>query len=824
MAQLAQAQVDLSYYFNDVSNFDPAIPTPEEVLGYQVGEWHVNHDQLSKYMNVLAEKSPRVSIEEYGKSYEDRALWLVKFTSAANQARLEDIRLEHVALTNGERKSTNDLPVIVWMGYSVHGNESSGTNAALLMAYYLAAAQSPKVEQQLAESVILMDPMINPDGNMRFSTWVNSHKGKNLAIDPQNIEQNEMWPGGRTNHYWFDLNRDWLLLQHPESQGRIQQLQRWKPNVVTDHHEMGRNATFFFQPGIPSRNNPLTPQNTFDLTYKIAQYHIKSLDDIGSLYYSKESFDDFYYGKGSTYPDVNGGVGILFEQASSRAHAQESVNGTLYFPFTIKNQLATSISTLDASHALKDELLSHMNEFYSSASNLASKDKVKTISIEPKSDLKSMYHMLDVIHQHDIDIFKGQKAHSFQIPVNQPQYRLIKALFEERTTFKDSLFYDVSAWTFQHAYNVNVSESTSSLSSSELVTDFAVPKGQRIGGMATNYAYAFKWNEYLAPKALYAIQKAGFRTKVATRPFTTMDGQSFSYGTIVIPVGNLTMPDKNRLNALLNDITTDGIDVYALGSGESATGPYLGSNTFSSLNQPKIAMIIEGGVSSYESGEVWHLLDQRMDMDITMLRMNAIDRVDLSRYNTLVLVNGNYRSISEDGRESLKAWVRNGGNIVATKSAVRWLASNEFTKVEFVSPPRGTDKRPYAEVSPYFGAQFIGGAIFETTLDVSHPVAYGYTDSSLPVFRNSTTFLKPQSGIAANPVMYNQQPLLAGYISPKNESSLAGSAAVTVSSLGRGRIISMVDNPNFRAYWLGTNKLFLNSIFFASTINGNSLR
>ena len=834
------AQKDLSYYFEENVSFDPSIPTPEEVLGYQVGQWHVNHDQLSKYMNILAKESDRVSISSYAKTYEDRKLWLVKFTSAQNQANLENIRQNHISITAGTKKDISNLPVVVWMGYSVHGNESSGTNASLLMAYYLAAAQGPEIEKVLSETIVLMDPMINPDGNMRFSTWANSHKSKNLSADPQNIEQNEMWPGGRTNHYWFDLNRDWLLLQHPESRGRIKQLHRWKPNVLTDHHEMGTNATFFFQPGIPSRNNPLTPEKTFYLTYKLAQYHIEGLDEIGSLYYSKESFDDFYYGKGSTYPDVNGGVGILFEQASSRGHAQESINGVVEFPFTIKNQLATSLSTLKGAHALRKELLEHQNEFYSSASGMAKTDPVKAFVVQPKNDKYALYHMLEVIQRHDIDIFKlqGQLSVSgktfsgedaYIIPTDQPQYRLIKALFEERTTFQDSLFYDVSAWTFPHAYNVQFGEVKKSVPKNQLgsvVSQLSRPVGKAIGGVSDPYAYLFEWDDYFAPKALYQLQKHDYKTKVATQPFTTATGKAFSYGTIMVPLGGLSKQEKSVLAEIVEEIQDkDGIDIYSVSSGESIDGPYLGSNNFAALQQPKIAMIIEGGVSSYESGEAWHLLDQRMNIDVSMLRMSSVGRYDLSKYNVLVMVNGNYNSLNDRAKDKLKEWVRNGGTIVATKRAVTWLASNEFTKVKTRSAASDSSKTlPYSEVSPYFGAQVIGGAIFNTRLDPSHPICYGYKDSQLAVFRNSTLFLEPQDGIAANPVLYTSNPLLAGYISDRNEKTLANSAAVTVSSFGRGRIISMSDNPNFRAYFLGTNKLFLNSIFFGRTINGNSLR
>ena len=248
-----------------------------------------------------------------------------------------------------------------------------------MLPYYLAASNEPETLEILDNSVILFDPCLNPDGLQRFANWVNSNK--NLVPNPDNNDRefSEVWPGGRTNHYWFDLNRDWLPVQLPESQARVKTYSDWLPNIVTDHHEMGTNSTFFFQPGIPSRVNPLIPNLNQKLTEKVAKYHANFLDKIGSLYYSKENYDDLYFGKGSTYPDANGGIGILFEQGSSRGHIQNSQNGVLTFPFTIRNQLTTTLSTLKAASELRIELLSYMNDFYVNNFNDSRKSKFKSL-------------------------------------------------------------------------------------------------------------------------------------------------------------------------------------------------------------------------------------------------------------------------------------------------------------------------------------------------------------------------------------------------------------------------------------------------------------
>ena len=307
-------QLDLHYYIPDNERYNNNIPTPKEVIGHEVGEWHVTHDKLVAYMRALAKASDRISIEDRGKTYEGRPLLLLTITTPENHSRLDQIRERHLKATNDASVDVSKDPIVVYQGFSIHGNEPSGSNAALAAAYYLAASTTSDTKDLLRNTIILFDPSLNPDGLQRFAYWANTNKSKLINPDPNDREYTEVWPRGRTNHYWFDMNRDWLPVQLPESKARIETYHQWLPNILTDHHEMGSNSTFFFQPGIQSRTHPLTPAMNQELTKEIATYHAKALDRIGSQYYSEESFDDFYYGKGSTFPDINGGIGILFEQ------------------------------------------------------------------------------------------------------------------------------------------------------------------------------------------------------------------------------------------------------------------------------------------------------------------------------------------------------------------------------------------------------------------------------------------------------------------------------------------------------------------------------
>tara|TARA_R110002126_G_scaffold1440_1_gene8260 strand:+ start:8475 stop:11054 length:2580 start_codon:yes stop_codon:yes gene_type:complete len=841
----ANAQETLDYFLPNGVKYDSKIPTPKSVLGTEVGEWHVRHDQLVNYMYAVAEASDRVSISEYARTYENRPLLLLTITSPENHKNIDRLKREHVQLTdpaNSGKLDISKMPAVIQLSNSVHGNEPSGTNSSLVTVYHLAAAQGKEIEEVLKNTIILIDPSINPDGLSRFAQWANQHKSLNkLVTDPSSREYNEVWPGGRTNHYWFDLNRDWLLVQHPESKGRIAKFHEWKPNILTDHHEMGSNATFFFQPGIPSRTHPLTPERNQLLTASIAEYHAEELDKIQSLYYSKESFDDFYYGKGSTYPDVNGSIGILFEQASSRGHAQETIHGVLKFPFTIRNQFTAALSTIRATQAMREELLSYMREFYKEKAEAAKAASIKAYVFGEEADEARTFHLAEMLHRHQIKVyelkgavssggknFKSGKA--FVVPTDQQQYQLITAIFERRIEFTDSLFYDVSAWTMPYAFNLPFAElGNREFKSSLQGTQFNGEKkdnGAVIGGKS-NYAYVFEWDEYYAPKAVYKLLSNGVRAKVASRPFTSVTSQGtrdFDYGTIMIPVG--VQSDKNKTHKLIQEVAKEnGIKIYSVSTGLTPRGIDLGSNNFENLIEPKVAMIGGSGTNGYEIGEAWHLMDQRYHMPLSIVEQNDVRGSNLDRYNVIIMSGYGYGDFTSSTVDEIKRWVRNGGTLVAYKFGISWVKQQGLADVEFVTSDDDEDSsetRPYVKQGNDSGAGVIGGAIFNTKIDLTHPMGYGFNNENLTVFRNSTQFLQKGKNPYSNPVVYTDSPLASGYISDENLEKLKNSAAVIISRYGSGKVITMTDNPNFRAFWYGTNKLFANAIFFGHTISGST--
>ena len=818
--QSQNSSVDLNYYFSNQENtFDESIPTPESIIGHQVGEWHITHDKLVQYMKELARSSDRVTIQNRGLTYEDRPLILLTITSKNNHSNIEKIKESHMALSNSnDINNFNNLPLVVYQGFSIHGNEPSGSNASLLLAYYLAASKSSFIDDLLEKTVILLDPSFNPDGLQRFAYWANTNKNYNLNPDPNDREYNEAWPGGRTNHYWFDMNRDWLPVQLPESRARIKTYNEWLPNILTDHHEMGTNATFFFQPGIPSRTHPLTPILNQELTQKIADFHVEELNEIGSLYYSKESFDDFYYGKGSTFPDINGGIGILFEQASSRGHIQKSANGILTFPFTIKNQLTAAISTLKAGIALKESLLEYQYNFYKNSREEALKSKNKGIIFGDSKDRAKTIHLAEILKRHEIDFYnlnkdinyKGnyyKKDYAFIIPKNQKKSKLINAMFESRTKFKDSLFYDVSAWTLPLAFNLDYDMNVDMNNAGDKNLEFLT----NTGGVTkkTNYAYLMEWHEYYTPRVLNKILNNNMIAKVALKRFN-IDNKAFDYGTILIPVFNKEIDSTyNFLNKLAkeNSITIHGVNTGL------ADGIDLGSSHFKRISKKKIALLVGDGFSAYDCGEIWHLFDTRYDIKLTKLDVRNFSSANISDYSTIIMPSS--RGLNSKNSDKIKKWVENGGTLIAYKNSLKWVEKNNLVEYNFKKTERTAKNISFEQKSNYFGSQEIGGAIFEVNIDRTHPINFGYKNKSISIFRNSTLFIEADKDSYNNPIIYSKKPLLSGYISEENLNNLKSTVPLKINKLNKGKIISITDNTNFRAFWYGTNKLLVNAIYFS---------
>ena len=820
----------LNYYLPANAKYQPQIPTPESVLGFQVGQWHARHDQVITYMQTLAERSDRVSIIDMGMTWEQRPQILVVITSPENQARLDELISER---ENHKNTKEQPSPLLVWLGYSIHGNEASGTNASMLSAYHFAANTGAEHKKLLEDSIILIEPSLNPDGYGRFSTWANNNRSLILSSDPSNREHMEDWPNGRTNHYRFDLNRDWLLAQQPESKVRLTWFHKLRPHVLGDFHEMDSDGSYFFQPGVPSRQNPLTPPENFELTDSIAKFHAKSLDEAGSLYYSKQSYDDYYYGKGSTYPDINGGVGILFEQASARGHLKDTINGPLSFPFAIKNHFLTSLSTVEGANALRDSLIDYQQSFYDKALTAARNDNSRAVVVSDDGDSARAAAFIDILLRHKINVYKLKGSVNINglsvtsgmvIPFNQRQYRLIKSLFETRTRFTDNTFYDVSSWNLPYAFNLPFGTIERKNWKKKLLGAQIKSSALDSGAVAdvAKVAYAFDWNNYNAPAALNRLLVKGLNVRVAAKSFTstTASGkQSFAAGTIVIPSG-IQAISKINLHRLMQQIAKKySIQISAINSGYSLSGIDMGSGSMAVLEKPRPLMLTGSGISAYDSGELWYLLDRHLEIELTQGKLSKFAQLNLKKYSHLILTEGDYQSLTAENINNIKKWIEEGGVLVAMKSASRWTAYNKFIDISFMDDDESENfpaknAKSYDRMDIDKAQNVVGGSIFSTKLDITHPLAYGYQRQFLPVFRNHTMIMNPSKNPYATVARYDKEPLLSGFVSNDNLEKISTSAMMVAERKGKGSVILILDNPVFRGFWYGSSRLFINSLFF----------
>jgi len=816
-----------NYFLENYKPFNNSILSPEEFLGYEIGFQHTRHDQIVSYLTYLSTVSNKADLINYGKTHEGRNLVILTITSESNLNNLDDIQKEHLQYTiPGNSVTLNkDLPIIINLGYGVHGNEPSSSEAAMLTAYTLVASMNKKIEKFRQHSVVFIDPTINPDGRDRHTQWANQNKSINLVADQYDSEHNEAWPRGRTNHYWFDLNRDWLLAVNPESRNKLKWFHNWYPNVVTDFHEMGTNSNYFFEPMKTNASvNPLIPEENYNvLSPKFAEYYVKALDSIGSFYYTKESFDETYPGYGSSYPDVQGALAILFEQASSRGHLQETNYGTISFGFTIRNQYLSSIATVEAAVDNKEMLRDYQKRFFDSSLKEFKDDKVKAYEFGDLYDQNRNKAFIDKLLIHNVKVYESKGK--YIVPVNQTQSRMVKNFFETYDKYVDSVFYDASAWSMSNFYNMkskklkNFNIESEVLSTNNLVKNVKVNKSE--------YSYILDWDDYNSVATLNYLQKNNLITYSAFKPFSvkvneTSGIKNFNYGSILIPVSKQKMSSEKLYKIIKTAQEKFNVPIYNSKSGFSIKGIDLGSNNFR-INKPvKVGLLVGEGVNSYEAGEVWHLMDTRIHMPLSKIRLSQFSRVPLDKYTTLIIVSGSYNQLTKTDIEKINNWVKKGNTLITIAKGSSWAIEKELVKESLLEPSNDSifSRKNYVSAAENIGRERIGGAILKVDIDLTHPLAFGYRDSSIPVYKNNNVFINKTKDHYSSVGVYSKDPHIDGYISEKNlKNNFKNTASLIVSRLGSGRVVMFADNPNFRGSWYGTNKLFLNAIFFGNNIN-----
>ncbi len=808
--------------------------SPEEFLGYPLGERLLRHDQINYYLKEIAAQNPRVSLENTGQSHEARQQLTAVITSVNNQSKLDKILEQRQQVKYGAEQSG---PLIIWLAYSIHGDEISGAHSALKLSHMLATSEDKWVKDLLEQAVVLITPSQNPDGLDRFSTWASGYAGKVVVSDPNHKEHKQGWPTGRSNHYFADLNRDWLFLRHPESQGRVALFHRWQPHYVGDFHEMGHNFTYFFQPGVPERTHPLTPAGNQKLTAKLAAYHQAALDDNKQSYFSRQLFDDFFYGKGSTYPDINGAIGVLFEQASARGQQQDSVNGIVHLQEGIENQYATSISSLKGALALKPELEQYQAEFFKGKHQKAMKKKPRQagLLLTTNHDPSRIRALTELLRQHQIEYYYLTNKltqsgidfdvySSIYIPNKQAQSALLMAMFDDRTEFVDPTFYDISTWNLQHAFNLtlrrNVKLELSVLS--QTPAEFSPPSWNK-----DTVALLIDWRDSHAALLLQQLLNQGIRVKFAAKPFSikASDGEvDFVAGTLQVPLkqDNFTASEiSQRVQLLAQQLK---VDVIAANTSAASKGIDLGSPDFK-LIKPIRPLIVSGkGTSISEVGQLWYYLDNTLGVATTLVDSNDLASIKLADYSHVLLADGNYKTLNDRFARKLGQFASEGGVVIAQKGALNWLSDSNLLKTDprserFYKQLFDADGLSFEQKSNFSAKQQIGGAIVELKLDTSHPISFGLYGDRLPVMKNRVLGFSQTTkafSVAAN---YASKPLLSGYLAKEYQHSFSDSPAVIVESRNKGAIVALADNLLFRNIWLGSEKAYANALYFIPALH-----
>ncbi|MTI74219.1 MAG: peptidase M14 [Stenotrophomonas sp.] len=824
-----------SYYFPAARQFDARVPSPQQFLGYDIGSHYTRHDRLVAYFNELARVSDRVRVEVIGQSYEQRPLLLVTITSPRNHARSAQIAAQRQALVDpAQSLPGDDAPSVVWLGYSVHGNETSSGEAAMLTAYYLAANQDAETAGWLENAVVVIDPAQNPDGRDRASNWHNAWGSRPPSADPADREHVEPFPTGRVNHYFTDLNRDWLALAQADSWPKVAQFHRWYPNIQIDFHEMGKDSTYYFEPSPKSMESPLLPRSSYEANHWLARFHAQALDALGSLYYTGENFDNFSPIYGSTYPDFHGAVGVTVEQASSRGRVQETVNGPLHFDFTIRNQVATGLASVRGAVEDRMRLFVLHKAFFRSALAQAAAYPVRDWVFGDAADATLTRRLLALLLQHRIQVHalardvevdgkRFRAGSAYVVPVRQPQFRLAHAIFEFTPPVKGDVFYSGTSYAVAPAYGLRYAASRGALPTGAKVEAAPAAQGGIHGGRA-GFAYVADARDFGSYRLLGGLLRDGVRVRTAHQPFTaaTAAGEvAFGHGAVVIPVAGQALDTRALQARVLARAQEAGVTVHALDSSRTASGIDLGSDNVRVLRAPSIALVMGEGVSATEIGSAWFALDTALGLPASKLDPAQLASVDLSRYTSIVLSAGSYGTVGEAGVTALKRWIAAGGSLVVYGSGARWAIDKGLVEAKLRGDGKGEEgqRLDFGTVRDVFALGRVSGNILSADIDPTHPLGFGVQQRRIWVNKESGLVFEPGKNAFLNVVTIDRQPVVNGYLSDANRARVAGSSYLQVVPSGSGNVVLFADDPAHRKYWHGTERLLLNALLQGNHLN-----
>jgi hypothetical protein len=708
LALLAMPAFSQKFEFWPGAQYDASIPSPEKVLGYPTGQKHTTHADIVRYFEALAAAAPsRIKVFEYGTTWEGRKLIYAVVGSESNIARIEQIKAGAGQLADPGKtgdaaaaKLISSLPAVIDLSYGVHGNEISSPDAAMLTAYHLVAARNDKLTADVRQNVVvLIDPLQNPDGRDRFIQNYRASAGLEPDPSPVSAERAEPWPGGRSNHYLFDMNRDWFALTQPETRGRIAYLKQWMPLIFVDLHEMGTDSTYFFSPGAEPYNPHLTKQQK-DYGLLFGKNNAKWFDQFGFTYFTREVFDEFYPGYGASWPWLYGGMGMTYENASVRGIVARKSDESLYtFQESVQKHFVASIATCETAAANRELLLKNFWAYGKTAIEEGSKEAVKEYILPLRGDASAVDKLAHLLSEQGIVVRRAEAAFSnagkqypagsYVISAAQQRKRMIRTLLDPQSEMDPAFvkeqerrrkknlrdeIYDVTAWSLPMLYNVEcVQASEASSGNFAAISGAYQPKGA--APARATVAYLVPWGSQAAGRFLTAALRAGLRVTSAGKPFK-QNGRQFPAGTLVAGVkqNDSTVHDKVARIA-----AASGAEVVAANSSWVDEGINFGSNNAQFLKKPAIAMLWDSPASSLAAGATRFVIERMYGYPVTVIRPQALAMADLSRFHVLILPDngGNYASALGPSTDRIKNWVRSGGTLIGIGGALDYLSSQQ---------------------------------------------------------------------------------------------------------------------------------------------------
>ena len=791
----ASPAYSVAYYLSVAdATYAPDILSPQAFLGFELDERLADWGDITRYVDYLAQASDRVSVKRFGYTYERRQYLQVCITSPRNQQRLEQIRQEHLKVTDASVSGQLDLdrmPLIVEINATIHGNEISGAQAMLPLMFYYAAVQDPAVEAMLDNTVLVVVPAQNLDGMSRFAMWVNSNASLHHYIDNQSREYREVTPSSRANHYWMDCNRDWLTAQYPEGKNLVTMYEYWMPNVLLDLHEMGssRDGLYYFSPGDPNRTYHYIPQENQDLTLKIGETTGRYLDAIGVPHFSGKGYDDFFIGKGGCYGDIQGSVCILHELSSPRGHIRDfGKQGIHTFGETVRWQGTASVGVIDGAVANASAIKDYQRRFYQDAARKAADDPAKGYVFQARDGRGIAFHFLENLLLHEIEVYPVVgKEGTYFVPFAQRHYYKIKGIFEDITTFQDDRFYDVSTWSPARGYNLDYETVAVAPPVGGKITAVTLPEGRINGGVST-LGYTFPAGEFYVPYLITALQEKGVKVEV------TADG------TLVVPVEGQPCDGEELYTCLSGLASACAVDMTAVSDKRRPRNEFL-ALARTAVRQPRTAIMTDIG-SSTQQGSFWHLLDEHYAMNHSLVNFNTFTarNFDINRYDVIVfmgrLMGGN---ADADSWKRLSDWVEAGGTLILVGEAHAVAANIGGDCIESE------------------GGRGVSGLVLSAEMTQPSPLFWGYGQQAIDVYKNNATVwtVAPEVEVL---MRYTAEPYRSGYVTPEQLAKIAGTPLVALQRKAAGRILYIQEDFAYRAYWLGTNHILTNVLLFGDRL------